>query len=144
MHLYRGEAAFQEYVKAHPDKFLSALNNIFQTCCHPEFLLNKMFRNEHTEWYAKLWDEIYSEIQSFLGNHDECTKANSIVMKVEGYVLSELLKRAVEAKHACTSEQLRESWQHPEFIKAHSKCTSEGLRELAAIGDHPWQHPGFI
>ena len=47
MALYRGEAAFQEYVKAHPDKYFSALNVNFQTCCHPEFLLNKKFRNAY-------------------------------------------------------------------------------------------------
>jgi hypothetical protein len=29
MDLYGGEAAFQEYVKAHLDKFFSALNNNF-------------------------------------------------------------------------------------------------------------------
>ena len=36
--LYGGKTAFREYVKAHPDKFFSALKDSFQTCCHPEFL----------------------------------------------------------------------------------------------------------
>jgi len=44
MALYGGKAEFQEYVKAYPDKFFSALNNNFQTCCHPEFLLNERFQ----------------------------------------------------------------------------------------------------
>ena len=93
MALYGGEAAFQEYVKDHPYKFFSALNDIFQTCCHPEVLLKKMFWNEHTKWYVGLWDEFYSDIQSFFGNPDKCTKSNSIVMKVDGSVSFELLKR---------------------------------------------------
>jgi hypothetical protein len=62
MALYGGKTAFREYVKAHPDKFFTALKDSFQTCCHPECLLNERYRNEHTEGYAKLWDEIYSEI----------------------------------------------------------------------------------
>ena len=41
MALYGGKTAFKKYVKAHPDKFFSALNDNFQTCCHPEFLLNE-------------------------------------------------------------------------------------------------------
>jgi len=41
MALYGGKAAFQEYVKAHQDKFYSALKDNFQTCCQPEFLLNR-------------------------------------------------------------------------------------------------------
>ena len=64
----------------------------------------------------KLWDEIYSKIRSYSGNPDKCTEANNIVMKVDGSVPFELLKRAAVEKHALTSEQ---------------------LRELAAIGNHP-------
>jgi hypothetical protein len=49
MALYGGKTAFQEYVKAYPDIFFSALEDSFQTCCHPEFLLNERYRNEHSE-----------------------------------------------------------------------------------------------
>jgi len=48
MALYGGKSAFREYVKAQPDKFFSALNDSFQTCCHPEFLLNA----EEATYYA--------------------------------------------------------------------------------------------
>jgi hypothetical protein len=104
MALYGGKTAFQEYVKAHPDKFFSALKDSFQTCCHPEFLLNKRYRNEHTELYAKLWGEIYSEIRSYSGNPDKCTEGNNIIIELEGSVSFELLKRAAEEKNARTSE----------------------------------------
>ena len=90
--LYGGKTAFREYVKAHPDKFFSTLEDSFQTCCHPEFLLNERYRNEHTERYAKLWDEIYSEIRSYFGNPDKCTEANNIIIELEGSVSFELLK----------------------------------------------------
>ena len=62
MALYGGEAAFREFIKAHPDKFFSALSDKFQTCCHPEFLLNKLYQNEYTQFYAEVWDDIYSDI----------------------------------------------------------------------------------
>ena len=47
MALYGGKALFHAYIKAHPNKFFSALNDNFQTCCHPEVLLNKKFRNAY-------------------------------------------------------------------------------------------------
>ena len=62
MALYKGEALFHAYIKAHPNKFFSALNDKFQMSCHPEFLLNKRYHNDCTKLYAKLWDKIYSEI----------------------------------------------------------------------------------
>ena len=106
----------------------SALEDSFQTCCHPEFLLNKQYRNEHTKRYAELWDEIYSEIQSYFGNPDECIEGNNIVMKVDGSVSFELLKKAAEEKNARTSKRLidlaergEHPWQQPEFINAHSE-----------------------
>jgi len=104
MALYGGKTAFQEYVKAHPDKFFSALNYSFQTCCHPEFLLTERYRNEHTPRYAKLWDEIYSEIRSYSGNPDKCTEANNIITGLVGSVSFELLRKAAEEKNARTSE----------------------------------------
>jgi hypothetical protein len=156
MALYGGKTEFREYVKAHPDKFFSALKDSFQTCCHPEFLLNERYRNEHTEgYYAKLWDEIYSEIRSYFGNPDKCTQANNIVMKVVGSVSFELLKKAAEEKNARTSERMRgrmrdlaergeHPWQQPEFINAHSERTSERMRDLVARGEHWFQQQWFI
>jgi hypothetical protein len=149
--LYGGKTAFREYVKAHPDKFFSALEDSFQTCCHPEFLLNKQYRNEHTKRYAELWDEIYSEIRSYFGNPDKCIEGNNIVMKVDGSVSFELLKKAAEEKNACTSKRLRDlaergehPWQQPEFINAHSERTSKRMRDLVARGEHLFQQPEFI
>jgi hypothetical protein len=149
--LYGGKTAFREYVKVHPDKFFSALEDSFQTCCHPEFLLNKRYRNAYTEDYAKLWDEIYSKIRSYFGNPDKCTEANNIIIELEGSVSFELLKKAAEEKNARTSERMRDlaergehPWQQPEFINAHSERTSERMIDLAEIGEHPWQQPEFI
>jgi hypothetical protein len=149
--LYGGKTAFREYVKVHPDKFFSALKDSFQTCCHPEFLLNERYRNEHTERYAELWDEIYSEIRSYFGNPDKCIEGNNIVMKVVGSVSFELLKKAAEEKNARTSERMRDlaergehPWQLPEFIKAHSERTSMRMRDLVARGEHLFQQPEFI
>ena len=151
MALYGGKTAFKKYVKAHPDKFFSALNDNFQTCCHPEFLLNERYRNEHTERYAKLWDEIYSEIRSYFGNPDKCTEANNIIIELEGSVSFELLKKAAEEKNARTSERMRDlaergehPWQQPEFINAHSERTSERMRDLVARGKHLSQQQEFI
>jgi hypothetical protein len=151
MALYGGKTAFQEYVKAHPDKFFSALKDSFQTCCHPEFLLNERYLNEHTPRYAKLWDEIYSEIRSYFGNPDKCTEANNIIIGLEGSVSFELLKRSAKEKNARTSKRLRalvergeHPWQQPEFIKAHSERTSERMRALVEIGEHQFQQPEFI
>jgi hypothetical protein len=155
MALCGGKSAFREYVKAHPDKFFSALKDSFQTCCHPVFLLNERYRNEHTERYAKLWDEIYSEIRSYFGNPDKCTEGNNIVMKVVGSVSFELLIKAAEEKNARTSERMRvrmrdlaergeHPWQQPEFINAHSERTSERMRDLVARGKHWFQQPEFI
>jgi hypothetical protein len=131
--------------------FFSALDDSFQTCCHPEFLLNERYQNEHTEGYAKLWDEIYSEIRYNFGNPDKCTEGNNIVMKVVGSVSFELLKKAAEEKNARTSKQLRDlaeigehPWQQPEFINAHSERTSERMRALVDIGEHLFQQPWFI
>jgi hypothetical protein len=118
MALNEGEAAFQEYVKAHQDMFFSALEDNFQTCCHPEFLLNKMYKNAYTEGYVKLWDEIYSEIRSYFGNPDKCTEANNIIIELDGSVSFELLKRAAEENNARISKR---------------------LSDLAERGEHPWQ-----
>ena len=133
------------------DKFFSALKDSFQTCCHPEFLLNERYRNEHTERYAKLWDEIYSEIRSYFGNPDKCTEANNIIIGLEGSVSFELLKRSAKEKNARTSERMRDlvergehPWQQPEFINAHSERTSERMRALVDIGEHLFQQPWFI
>jgi hypothetical protein len=151
MALYGGKTAFQEYVKAHPDKFFSALKDSFQTCCHPEFLLNERYRNEHFERYAKLWDEIYSEIRSYFGNPDKCTEANNIITGLEGSVSFELLKKAAKEKNARTSKRLSDlaergehPWQQPEFIEAHSERTSERMRALVEKGEHLFQQPEFI
>jgi hypothetical protein len=46
----------------------------------------------HTEGYAKLWGEFYSEIRFFFGNPDKCTEDNSIISELDGFVLFELLK----------------------------------------------------
>ncbi len=100
--------AFQEFAKAHPDKFFLALSNKFQTCCHPEFPLNKKYRNEYTQFYAEVWDDIYSDIQSFLVFLDKCTKAWNIIKEVVGSLSFELLKRSAEERNARTSERLRE------------------------------------
>ncbi len=139
MALYGGKTASKKYVKAHPDKFISALKDNFQTCCHPEFLLNERYRNEHTERYAKLWDEIYFEIRSYFGNPDKCTKANNIIIELEDSVSFELLKKAAKEKNARTSERMRDlaergehPWQQLEFINAHSERTSERMRDLVA------------
>jgi hypothetical protein len=149
--LYMGKSAFRKYVKAHRDKFFSALKDSFQTCCHPEFLLNERYRNEHTEGYAKLWDEIYSEIRSYFGNPEKCTEANKIIIELEGSVSFELLKRAAEEKNARTSKRLSDlaergehPWQQPEFINAHSERTSKRMRDLVALGEHLFQQPEFI
>ena len=149
--LYGRKTAFREYVKAHPDKFFSALKDSFQTCCHPEFLLNERYRNEHTKRYAKLWDEIYSEIRSYSGNPDKCTEANNIIIGLVGSVSFELLKKAAEEKNARTSERLSDlaergehPWQQPEFINAHSERTSKRMRDLVARGEHQFQQLEFI
>ena len=99
----------------------------------------------------KLWDEIFSEIRSYFGNPHKCTEGNNIVMKVDGSVSFELIKRAAEEKNARTSQQLSDlaekgehPWQQPEFIDAHSKRTSKQLSDLAEKGEHPWQQPEFI
>ena len=151
MALYGGKKAFQEYVKAYPDKFFSALEDSFQTCCHPEFLLNERYRNEHFERYAKLWDEIYSKIRSYFGNPDKCTEANNIIIGLEGSVSFELLKRSAKEKNARTSERMRDlvergehPWQQPEFINAHSERTSKRMRDLVAQGEHCFQQQWFI
>ena len=77
----------------------------------------------HTEGYAKLWDETFSIIQSFFGNHDKCTKANNIISELVGSASFELIKRAAKEKNARTSKR---------------------LSDLAEIGEHPWQQPEFI
>jgi hypothetical protein len=102
--------------------FFSALEEYFQMCCHPEFLLNKQYKM-HTEGYAKLWDETFSIILSFFGNHDKCTKANNIISELVGSASFELIKRAAKEKNARTSKR---------------------LSDLAEIGEHPWQQPEFI
>jgi hypothetical protein len=98
-----------------------------------------------------LWDEIYSKIRSYFGNPDKCTEANNIIIKLDGSVSYELLKRAAEEKNARTSKRLidlaergEHPWQQPEFIKAHSKRTSERMRDLVARGEHLFQQPEFI
>jgi hypothetical protein len=98
-----------------------------------------------------LWDEIYSEIRSYFGNPDKCIEANNIIIELEGSVSFELLKRAVEEKNARTSERLRDlaelgehPWQQPEFINAHSERTSKRMRDLVARGEHLFQQPEFI
>jgi len=98
MALCGGKTAFRKYVKAQPDKFFSALKDSFQTCCHPEFLLNERYRNEHTERYAKLWDEIKSEIRSYFGNPDKCIEANNIIIELEGSGSFELLKNLLRRR----------------------------------------------
>ena len=142
--LYGGEALFHTHIKAHPNKFFSALNDKVQMSCHPEFLLNKRYQNDYTKSYAKLWDKIYSEIDFLVISYlDKCTKAGNIISEADGSVSFELLKRAAEERNACTSEQMRllaaggdHPWQQPEFIKAHSKHTSEQMRDLVARKNH--------
>ena len=104
--LYGGKAAFREYVKTHQDMFFLALEDYFQTCCHPEFLINKQYKNAYTKGYAKVWDEIYSKIRSFFGNPDKCTQANNIIIELDGSVLFELRKRAAEENDARTTKRL--------------------------------------
>ena len=86
-----------------------------------------------------MWDEIKSEIRSYFGNPDKCTKANNIIIELEGSVLFEVLKKAAEDKNARTSERMRDlaergehPWQQLEFINAHSERTSKRMRDLVA------------
>jgi hypothetical protein len=97
---------------------------------------------------VKLWDEIYSEIRSYFGNPDKYIEANNIIIRLEGSVLFELLKRAAEEKNAHTSKRMRDlvargehPWQQPEFINAHSERTSKRMRDLVARGKHSFQQP---
>jgi hypothetical protein len=76
----------------------------------------------------------------FFSNFDKCTKARNIISEADGSVSFELLKRAAEERNACISEQMRDlaaggdhPWQQPEFIKAHSKRTSEQMRDLDLV-----------
>jgi hypothetical protein len=52
--LFGGKASFHAYIKAHSNKFVSAGHNNFQTCCHPEFLINKKYRNEKKQIIHKI------------------------------------------------------------------------------------------
>ena len=107
-------------VKLNLNQFFSALNNKLQTCCHPEFLLNKKYQNVYTKLYDHLWDKIYTGIQTYFGNPDQSTKAMDINREADGSVLFELLERAAKERNDRTSEQ---------------------MRDLVAGGDHPWQQP---
>ena len=76
-------------------------------CCHPEFLQNKKYRNEYTQFYVEVWDDIYSNIW-YLGFLDKCTEAWNIIKEVVGFKSFELLERAAKERNARTSEWLRE------------------------------------
>ncbi len=53
-------------MKVNPEKIFSALNDKLQTCCHPEFQLNKRYQNEFEELYGKLLDKFSPEFDPIL------------------------------------------------------------------------------
>jgi hypothetical protein len=56
------------------DKLFSLSRTKYETCCHPECLLNVTYKgNPHALMHAQGWDAMYSIIKSFVGDENPCT-----------------------------------------------------------------------
>ena len=96
------------YPKEHPETFFSAPSTKeyeILTKCHPEFLLNEMYRNEHTPFYATCSDLVYTIVRAYLGNQVGCTEANNIIKKVGGSAGFEILIRAAQERNKRNSKR---------------------------------------
>ena len=92
--LLGGEQDFCLYAKKHPENFFSAPSAKeyeILTACHPEFLLNKKYRNKHTPFYATRSDVVYTIVCAYLGDQVECTLASNIIEKIGGSAGFEIL-----------------------------------------------------
>jgi hypothetical protein len=119
--LLGGEQDFCLYVKKHPETFFSVPSTkeyeILRTC-HPEFLLNKKYRNEHTPFYATRSDLVYTIVHTYLDDQVECTTTSNIIEKVRGSAGFEIL--------VCVARERNER---------------NGKRQIKKMktGMHPWQ-----
>ncbi len=92
---------------------------------------------------------MYSDIHSYFGISIQCVKAANIINKVVGSHSFKLLKKAEEEKNKRNSNHLKDLadlGQHPwqnkdkDYIEHHSKH----LKDLANLGQHPWQNKDYI
>ncbi len=97
-----GITNFNDYYSSNPDKFFSLTNDKYETCCHPEALLNIGFWNGNQIRFAPEWDLIFTAIRKFCGDVTECSVAGDLVKEKpgsEGHILL-LLKQQEACVHA--------------------------------------------
>ena len=90
------------YAKEHPGTFFSAPSAKqykILTTCHPKFLLNETYRNEHTPICAKRSDVVYTIVCAYLGDQVECTLASNIIEKVLRSGGFKILRRAAQERN---------------------------------------------
>ena len=102
-------------VRDYPDTFFSLSEEKIKTACHPKYLLNRKYRNEHTQSHAKRWDlVVYTLVCTYLLGDDqiECTEANNIIEETGGSTAFELLICAAVERNKRNSEHQskREGW----------------------------------
>ena len=58
---------FGKLFASNRDKFISLSDTKFDTCCHPEAILNRGSWNSRVVEYASEWDFIYKNLWNYLG-----------------------------------------------------------------------------
>ena len=74
--MYGGASSFEQYFLENRDRFISLKEEVYETCCHPEALLNRGFWNKHITEHASGWDRIYTMMRVFCGDEAACTEAD--------------------------------------------------------------------
>lgn len=86
-----GTKDFDSFFLTNRSKKFSLFPKKFDTCCHPEQMLNQRFWNISTYCLATEWDQLYLDVRLYFGNHVPCSDAPDMFQKVQGSISFELL-----------------------------------------------------
>ena len=98
--MYGGASSFKQYFLENRDRFFSLSEEMCETCCHPEALLNRGYWNQHTSTkHASGWDRIFTMMRLFCGDVAACTEADDMVDLKPGTAAHTLMMQKMMDKH---------------------------------------------
>ena len=97
--MYGGASSFKQYFLENRDRFFSLSEEMYETCCHPEALLNRGYWNQHITKHASGWDRIFTMMRLSFGDVAACTEADDMVDLKPGTAAHTLMMQKLKEQH---------------------------------------------
>ena len=133
--MYGGASSFEQYFLENRDRFFSLKEEVYETCCHPEALLNRGFWNQHITKHASGWDRSFTMMRLFCGDEAACTEADDMVDLKPGTAAHTLMMQKLKEQNERARERGKQDFlhgrrlfnvNHPKLVEA--QCTNHGQR----------------